>query len=325
MAVSIVLERPFSSGTDHAQETASLNRQHVYILPTRHGYILAIVLFTMLLGAINYNNNMGYILTFLLGSIFMVSMVHTYRNLAGLIINSAAPKAVYAGETALFPLIIDNRRRMERPGLVIGRSPEDPSHKKRRRQKHPCVYFSVPADGWQQVDLPITETQRGVLRPGRMIISTSFPLGLFRAWSYLHFDSECIIYPKPEGSDRLPPPLALEEQGESGDKSGVNDFAGFRQYHPGDSIRNIAWKVLAREQPLLVKRFSGDGRNTCLLTWNQVQHLPDAESRLSQLCVWLLRAAQQNKVYGVDIPGARLDPAEGTAHLHRCLEALARF
>ena len=36
-----------------------------------------------------------------------------------------------------------------------------------------------------------------------------------------------------------------------------NNAAGLRRYAPGDAVRAIAWKTLAKEQELMVKRFHG--------------------------------------------------------------------
>ena len=106
---------------------------------------------------------------------------------------------------------------------------------------------------------------------------------------------------------------------------GANDFIGLRQYHPGDSIRAIAWKAVAREQPLLVKRFSGDGSHMLILNWEDAAHLHDSEARLAQLCRWILLAEREGWNYGLAIPGTRVEPGRGLAHRNICLEALAGF
>ena len=323
MAGSIVLERLPSTRGDHA--TASrLIRQRIYILPTRPGFLLCIGMFTMLLGAINYNNSMTYILTFLLSSVFMICMLHTYRNLAGLVINGAAPKPVFAGETAAFPLVFDNRDGHLRSALKLA------CHTFRKTERAAEQYFpplmvNLHANQLQTVKIPLPAIKRGMLSLERVVISSSFPLGLFRAWSNIHIKEQCVVYPKPDGIDQFPASVSARDQGQEGTQPGANDFAGFRQYQPGDSIRNIAWKALAREQPILVKRFSGDGSHTLMLAWNDVKHLPEIEQSLSQLCRWILLAENQGWNYGLEIPGFKVDPAQGALHQSRCLKALALF
>jgi len=61
-----------------------LHPGRVYILPTRSGLVFGLVFFTMLLGALNYSNNMGFALAFVLTAVAVISIHHCQRNLAGL-------------------------------------------------------------------------------------------------------------------------------------------------------------------------------------------------------------------------------------------------
>lgn len=325
MATSIVLEKVLSTAHGSQVHSAQLTRKRVYILPTREGFILSAVLLTMLVGAINYNNNMAYILTFLLGSVFMTGILHTYRNLAGLIITGTTPRPVFAGETAVFPLVINNHEGQARHTINLICKPKRDKKSKAGIEQYIPVTTDIPANRKQKTEIRKVAHKRGALALERVVISTKYPLGLFRAWSYIDIDLACTIYPKPEGDIRLPLPLVANEQGQAGTKTGTDDFAGFRHYHPGDSVRNIAWKELAREQPLLVKRFSGEGNRLLKLTWNDVAHLPGPESRLSQLCLWILRADEDGYRYGLEIPQLHIKPDQGNLHRNRCLEALAYF
>jgi len=54
--------------------------------------------------------------------------------------------------------------------------------------------------------------------------------------------------------------LPLSARGETGGAqggSGSEDFSGLRSHTPSDSPRHIAWKAVAREQPMLTKQFTG--------------------------------------------------------------------
>jgi len=319
-----VLERlPDTARSDPAFST-NIKRQRVYILPTREGIIFSVLLLAMLLGAMNYNNSMAYILTFFLGGLFLICMLHTHRNLTGLIISGTRPQPVFAGETARFPVSIDNLHGPVRTALRFECQPRS-SWWKISTPVSVSVAVDVRANRRQQVFIPAPAKRRGLLPLERVVIASRFPLGLFYAWSSIQLEQQCVVYPKPEGSTQLPAPAPGSRQGQEGVHEGANDFTGFRHYHPGDSIRNIAWKALAREQPLLVKRFSGDGSHTLLLQWDDVNHIHDTEARLSQLCRWILVAERQGWNYGLVIPGARIEPGRGTLHRDTCLETLALF
>jgi len=322
MADTVILEQKLSPA-DAATGHAHSRRQRLYIFPTRHGLVYASMLAVMLLGAVNYTNNMAYMLTFMLGSLFMVCMLHTYRNLRGLIVSASEAKPVFAGEVALFPVVFDNRSSPARSNINIDVWPS--GWNARRAEGKGIVQTRIEAGQMHRDFLPVQTVRRGYCRPGRLKVHSSFPLGLFQSWSYLDCKSACVVYPKPLGDPGLPYLTEDTSQDQAGKLSGTDDFTGFRQYRPGDSIRNIDWKIYAREQGLLVKRFSGSGAQKLVLHWDQTAHLPDTESRLSQLTLWVLRAEQSDLRYGLALPGVQLEINHGEAHQQQCLRQLAIY
>lgn len=325
MSRTVVLE-PFPFSVDRTRTGSSnTSRQKIYIMPTRHGVLFGVMLFAMLLGAVNYNNSMAYILTFLLFSLLLVTVLHTYKNLAGLILNEAPPAAVFAGEIAHFPLILDNRNSVLRYALTFVKAPARKWRLRSSTTTGQTTRCNVNAKQFNRVQLPVKTARRGVLRAGRITVSTSFPLGLFRAWSYVEMKQDCLVYPKPSGQDAFPPFELSESTGNQGKASGTDDFTGFRNYHAGDATKDIAWKIYAQQKGLFIKKFSGCDSNKLVLSWNDVAHLSDTEARLSQLCHWLIEAEAQSLLYGLEIPGQKIDTSQGDKHLHQCLACLARY
>ena len=321
MADSVILEqKPVHKS---AWAKAETSRQRLYIFPTQHGLVFAIMLAVMLVGAVNYTNNMAYMLTFLLGSLYMVCMLHTYSNLRGLIISTNNARPVFAGEIAEFPVIFDNRLGPERTSLNVHRWPK--RRKLRKFHQIGIEYTRISSAQMYRDLMPIQTISRGFLSPGRLRIHSSYPLGLFRAWSYINCKSVCVVYPKPEGNPRLPNYSDDANQDQSGELVGTDDFIGFRHYRPGDSIRSIDWKILAREQGLMVKKFSGCGAIQLILHWEQTIHIGDVEKRLSQLALWIIRAEQSGLRYGLEIPNNKIEPGHGEHQQNQCLGALADY
>lgn len=321
MTDTVILEqKPL---TRDGGEKASVIRQRLYIFPSQHGLVFCTMLAVMLMGAINYTNSMAYMLTFMLASLLLVCMLHTYRNLRGLILSCTDAKPVFAGETAEFPMVLDNRSGPDRINLNIRCWPA----RRRLRMKSVSGIEHCRVSGGQLYRgmLPVAATQRGLLKPGRLRIDSCYPLGLLRAWSYMNCNSVCTVYPRPEGDPRLPAHSPADSQETSGDLIGTDDFTGFRHYRPGDSIRNIDWKILAREQGVMVKKFSGSGARQLCLHWGQTATLSDTETRLSQLALWLINAEQEGLRYSLEIPGFKSAPGNGEAHQQHCLTALARY
>lgn len=290
-----------------------LDRRRIFILPAAAGATYAGVLAVMLIGAINYSLGLGHALVFLLVGLGLVAMVHTARNLAGLSIMPGRADPVFAGETARFPLHLANDRREPRCALAF------------RFQGNAAAIVDVPANGAARIDVPCAAPRRGWLDPGRIVVETRYPLGLFRAWSHLSPPLRCLVYPRPERRP-LPPPTPVADPGTTRGDSGREDFAGLRPRQPSDSLRHVAWKAVARRveaYPLLVKHFAGGAGEELWLDWAQTAAEGDAETRLSILAGWVLAAEAAQLAYGLKLPGRTLGPANGGAHRDACLEALA--
>lgn len=296
-----------------------LTRRRVFILPTRHGLSFFAVMLVLLTGATNYNNSLGYLLTFALVSLGLVSTLHTCRNLGGLGLRLRPATPVFAGNRARFVLHIDNRGQHERPDLCI----RYPNHDE-TGELTSIIHCSVPADEIHRVELPVLAQARGWLGMGRITISTRFPLGLFRAWSYLESSAQGLVYPRPDGDLELPFHSAQPAYAEGNRLGGTDDFVGLRQYLPGDSSRRIHWKAVAREQDMAVKLFSGSAPLEVLLRWTDLRAV-EVEVRLSQLCRWVLEADRHAYRFGLELPGTTFEPASGDEHRKSCLRALALF
>ena len=326
MTTSIVLERkPASIGNFPGAELP--RRKRVYIFMTRFGFIFGVNMLVMLIGAINYSNSLAYALTFFLGGLFLVTMLHTYSALRGLIITSLAPEAVFAGQEARFPLSIDNRSGKIRPAILLQRPSDRKKSWFRGTLYKGNALFDIRAENVQIIHFPVQTEKRGYLSPGRLKISTTWPLGLFQAWSYMEIEQACMIYPKPLGSSQLPASTLLdEEEAVTGAGSGTEDFIGFRQYQDGDSMRAVDWKAYARERGLVSKRFSGRGTKKLLLSLNSIDSSKDLEASLSQLCCWVLEAERQEMRYSLELPGSGSPAfANGEEHCQLCLELLAVY
>lgn len=299
------IARPGESGN------AVVLPRHIYILPTGYGIVYAMLLLLMLIGSINYANNLGFMLTFLLTGMGLVAMVHTWRNLIGLQLESGRVAPVFAGDNALFQIVLTNKRRWSRPGIHL------------HIRKYPAVATDLSPGALEILPLSIPSNQRGLLSLPQFTLSTRYPLGLFVAWVYVELDTSCLVYPRP-GKKMPDNPLPLYGHSQLGDKGvGADDFSGLRHYRPGDSPRHINWKALAREQGLQTKLFGGDRADKCWLDWYRLAG--DREQRLSQLCRGVLDASEQGMEYGLRLPQIELKPARGQHHRLQCLARLALF
>lgn len=266
----------------------------------------------MLLASMNYGNSMGFILTFLLASLALVAMHHCHRNLVGTTVLAIAAEPVFAGEEAVFEILVNNPGAATRFELRASADDELGACTDVPPGKNGVLLLGVPA------------LKRGRLRISRYGLSTRFPLHLFRSWAWIHQRVDCLVFPAPARDSALPANQPGPKGGGRAATEGADDFSGLRSFRPGDSPRHIAWKALAREQELLIKQFEGGAGEELWLDWAQTG-VPDTEARLSRLCRWVLEADKAGRQYGLRIPGSVLAPGSGEEHRHECLRALALY
>ena len=291
-----------------------LTQRRIFIVPTRTGFLFGVVLGLMLISAINYNLSLGHALVFLLAGLGLAAMVHTFRNLVALRLTPGRIEPVFAGEVAHFQMHLENTHRQDRRALDLSFS------------LHPCVSLDIPAGKTASIAIPCPAPKRGRLDPGRITLSTRYPLGLFHAWSYPHPRLSCLVYPHPIETP-LPPPASVTHAGQRHGDNGQEDFTGLRLRQPNDSPRHIAWKAVARDidqRPLLIKQFAG---GTADQLWFDFAQIPadDTETQLSILAGWIIAAERMQIRYGLRLPGREMQPNQGNTHRSTCLEALALY
>ncbi|HRP87829.1 MAG TPA: DUF58 domain-containing protein [Gammaproteobacteria bacterium] len=294
-------------------EAVELHRRRIYILPTALGLGYGMSLFGMLLAAMNYNNNMGFALTFLLAGLGLVTMHWAHQNLSGVIVRGIRLQPAFAGQPVRLDLSLQNTGRAPRHDLQAGCAAAR------------SAFLDLAPGQAGELHLHLSAQHRGRLALDRIGVHTTFPFGLFRAWAWLHPECATVIYPAPAEHAPTPPAGGPEDpDGRWDEHRGEDDFAGLRDFRQGDSPRRIAWKAAARGDELPVKQFAGSARGSAWLDWDSLPRLP-LEERLSVLCRWVLDAHAGGGAFGLRIPGTEIPPGMGPAHRHRCLAALALY
>lgn len=290
-----------------------LGRRQLFMLPTRFGLLFAALLVVQLLAAINYANGLAYALTFLLGSLAVVSMLYTHRNLFRLRLAAGTSAPVFAGETASFRMHLANDSDTPRFGVAV------------MHDKKEIARVDIPARGSADVNLGVPAVRRGTLTMPAVTLVTRFPLGLLYSWSRrVALEQSCLVYPRPADPTPLQtrPVESLEPR--SGLRAGGDDYIGAREFQSGDSPRHVDWKAVARGESWRIKQFGGAYQATVWLDWDTLEGL-DTEPRLSVLTRWVLDAERDRMLYGLRLPEQTLTPANGEVHQQECLKRLALF
>jgi len=290
----------------------TLTRDRVYIIPTRVGLIFALLLLILLIGSINYEKNLGFVLTFLLTGVGNVLLLATWRNLAGLKIKSCNSPPVFAGEEACFKVQLVNQQLYDRYSIAIGQHGE-------QQDMVDCA-----ANSTQQINFKKNTCKRGIFDAGRFRLFTEFPSGLFITWTWIDLSMTCLVYPAPDESTELP----IYDHSDAGDTDasgqGMENFSHLRKYHQGDNLSRVSWKAAAKNDELLSKEFIGSKPVTHWINWDEIP-ARDTEHRLSIMTALIIHAENHQQRYGIKLPEKHIAPDFGNKHFHQCLSALALY
>lgn len=294
------------------QKSIKLNQRNIFIIPSAQGRWFVAVLLVMLIAAINYQNNIMFALVFLLASVFIVTILHTFANLSGLNISAVNAAPIFCGDSAEFKILLS--RQGSAAYFDINLSWPDSK----------MGLLSLLNNANDSVPLQLKISQRGWYAPPRLLVETFYPLGLLRCWSWLALDINVLVYPQPK-SCLLPTTesIALTAEGELTSVEGGDEFYGFKSYQAGDSLKHVFWKGYAKGQPLQTKQFAAYRDQRLWLNFDDFGG--NTEQRLSYLCYWVLQLEQSEKDYGLRLNHLSIEPSHGGQHQQKILKALALY
>ncbi len=306
----------FSNWLDRRIPSSSqitLTQRRIFILPTRAGVGFVAMSVGLLLAGINYENNMLFALAFVIVGLFLISILHTYTNLAGLNLKHLGADAVFNGHHAEFRFVLSRAGDREYHSIALGWPESD------------RAIASLVDDQKSQVSLFVPVVKRGLMKMGRLKVESRYPLGIFRAWTWLDFNASCLVYPNPVATaDPTPTTTDAHDSGNYLLTHGNEEFAGFADYQPGDSLNQISWRNVARGLPAMTEQYQSAADRRLWIEWRD-EDRSRVEQALSRMCFQVLQADSSRVEYGLRLPGTELTPAAGSSHRLRALESLALF
>ncbi len=293
-----------------ASSRVTLSQKSLFILPTKAGHAFLLVALLIFLAGVNYQNSLSYGVSFFMVSLFQIGLWHTWRNLAGITLTALAAESVHAGQSAGFKVSCCGVHGKKQLGVLIG-WPE-----------HEIVRVDPDGDA-VNVTVHCPVNRRGWFHPPRLLVETIYPLGLFRAWSWVDLDQQVLVWPV------LQEVVPIESVGGGNDghrevPDGMDDFSGHRNFLPTDSASQVDWKVLARSGELLVRQFHGLAGDDLWLDLEEARG-HNIEQKLSWLASHCVALEKTDSVWGLRLGGQTVLPGRGKHHSHQCLDALALY
>ncbi len=296
------------------QSSHLLRHDNIFIVPSKTGLGFVVLIILLWLLGTNYQNNLILSVTFLLLALIVICIHHTYAQLSGLQISVTKTHPGFVGNKGVVDLLIKRQNLRAYESVELAWPGIDP------------ITISLIDESQCSVSLSVPLTYRGRFQPERLKVSTHFPLGLIVAWSYLDFDAPVLAYPQPVTSSVQPTKQLLDDTDDVFHQpmvAGHEEFAGLREYYPGDSLRSIDWRAMARGQGLATRTYEDYVSQQYWFDWQQFEGM-SREARLSRLCDSILQQ-ENDSIYGLRLPGLNIEPGQGEEHRKQLLEALALF
>ncbi|MGL4575994.1 MAG: hypothetical protein ACRCV9_14510 [Burkholderiaceae bacterium] len=303
---------------EHGQIT--LQRRSIYILPTKAGLLMGMAMAAMLVASINYQLSLGYLFTFLIGAVAVVGMHRTHDTLLGLQVTCLDTRPAHAGGNTVFVLRLTNPHRHARAGLNVrvddGTQPASGAAQAQRD-------LWIDASGSVDVHLEVNAPRRGFVACPRLLVSTVYPLGIFRSWSYVWPAAKAMVYPAivPHAA---PPTGHGQGIGASRVGSQQDAFSHVAPYQDGQDSRFMYWRALARGIAA-VRHHEGEAGDEHVYRLDALPEQMPLEEKLARIATAVVRADVQGARFGVSLGHETPVVNRGAAHRHDCLAKLAVF
>jgi len=303
-----------TDASDGKRSVMSCPPSRLLVLPNRNSLGLFAVLIAMWYAGAGQNNGAAYLLCFTVAGIAAVSAVHAWANLRGITLRAGMIAPVFAGETLLLPLHA-NAKAGRRHTAIVAHVPGN---------EGVTIFEEISGEHPVRGELYVKERKRGHFESLTVRVHSLYPLGFFTARQTFELYQTHFVYPRPFGD--LPLPAAFDPASErnAGARTEGDDFAGVREWQPGESMRHVDWKAVARGQPVMIKQWSGVAGDLLVLEWEALPHL-GLEEKLCQLAQWAITAEKAGATYDLRLPGFEIDPGRGESHFHACMRALASY
>ena len=227
--------------------------------PTPEGTRYLLLMFGVLLAAVNTGNNLIYLLLAMMLSLMILSGILSEQSLRHIIIRHRFPRHIFAGVPFSLKIRLENRKRIFSSfSLRLRESWAKPV---------PESYFpKIGPRGVATHRLTLTFRRRGQYRLSGTRLSTTFPFGLFLKTRFPSLVDEILVYPQ---IDPLPSTLLSGrpslDPGKEPSKGSGSIYRNLRDYRMGDDSRAIHWKTTARQRRLIIRENEMESGNRVTL------------------------------------------------------------
>ena len=277
----------------------TLTRRNLWLVPTAGGIWMFAFWFFLLAGAVNYQNNLGFLMVFLIAAVDLVSIGISFRNLDGQRVTVLTNQWLFANTPGELELEANGTRKTNQLAIALDGQHRVSTDKTTNR------FF-----------LPWTPGHRGLHPLPVLEVGSLFPFGWLHVRHKWKNPGQVWVFPEPIDA---PTPKPVPGDGE---QYGIEGEPNLRDYQAGDPLKRVQWKRVNPHQPWPVLMPMSRGQRDEL----DYRAYPDAswELCLSFLTAEVLKRRQSGDLFSLRLPDQTLGPDTGEAFTRLCLEALAK-
>ncbi len=241
-------------------------QNRVYILPTKMGLLYFSVHFILLFMGVGYQNNLILILFGLLSALSVLIMIEAHFHLEKILFHRIEIDDSFLGEFSVMRVKLEDQANI-------------PCFDLKFLSFNLKIQTSFSKGEYGAL---FKAQKRGKFELSEISLSSTYPFGFFRVWTYLKVNTSFWVYPSP---------IARSEIFKSIKDHDEADFDQFKNWSLGDRLNRVAWKKLAQYNQWVVKDFTNEDPKTISLKWEE----SGQERDLSQLVAYIIYL-DENKI-----------------------------
>ncbi|MDQ7047374.1 MAG: DUF58 domain-containing protein [Sulfurovum sp.] len=272
---------------------------------TRFSLVVVVLLFGLFMEAYMHDFNLVYITLFFVFSLAFSAGPIGVLNLGNLQVKFNKQGRIFSGKETEILFNIENPMTTSSWSITL--------HSKDNTS---TTLPQIKGESSNNVLLPFLAHKRGTFSYGNCYLESKYPLSTARLTKAINEVYEGIVYPQPKGK---PLDTFLNEQethyGEE------KEFDGLREYDGSQKISHIHWASVAKGE-MSVKVFTKETKiHNLTFSYNKLKG--DKESKLSQLCLWVLECEKKRLPFAIELPQKQLNSKKES--IDEILEHLAKY
>lgn len=294
-----------------------------YVLPLEGGLFIVVTL-AIGLAAMNTATQLLFLVFSMMCAFWTLSALMATTSLRQVKVERAMPRLAVAGEPVTIALRAVNTKRW-----FDSFSLRATDHLSGGRRIGAAFFVRVPRRGVSQATYRCLFPQRGLHVFESIALATRFPFGLIERTIERRVAGELLVLPQVFA---IPRPLATWRaalgEDETNRRGAGSSLYALRDYQPGESARDIHWRVSARRGRLITREYEAEERRRVSLLLDNRALWSEATARQFERGVVLAASVvaylleQGHQVELVTASG-KVPFGEGAPHLMRVRRALA--